>query len=122
MQHIDKLFQIAKRKSEFDNSNPWYSGSQLYLTEMKNEVDEVVEEIPKHRRCYLEDELGDVLWDYFNAILSLEKEAGVTLDSIIARACRKYEERVGAIENGIPWDDVKQQQKKQLADEYANEK
>lgn len=120
MQHIDKLIEIAKRKSEFDKSNSWYQGSTTYLAEIKKEVDEVVEELPKDRLRYLEDELGDVLWDYLNAILSLEKDKGVKLESVIERACLKYEERVSAIENGISWDDIKQKQKDELEREQSS--
>ncbi|EGQ8119733.1 nucleotide pyrophosphohydrolase [Vibrio cholerae] len=120
MQHLDKLLEVAKRKSEFDKNNSWYLDSSTYLAEIKKEVDEVIEEIPKNRLCYLEDELGDVLWDYLNAILSLEKEAGVKIESVVQRACRKYEERVSAIENGISWDDVKLKQKKELEQEQSS--
>ncbi len=119
MQDFDKLLDIAKRKSEFDKSNAWYSGASTYLSEIKKEVDEVLDELPKHRIGHLEDELGDVLWDCLNAILCLEKEAGVKMDSIVQRACRKYEERVSAIENGISWEDVKRKQKKKLEQEQA---
>ncbi|WP_114140700.1 MazG nucleotide pyrophosphohydrolase domain-containing protein, partial [Vibrio cholerae] len=101
-------------------NNSWYLGSSTYLAEIKQEVDEVVEEIPKNRLCYLEDELGDVLWDYLNTILSLEKEAGVKIESVVQRACRKYEERVSAIENGISWDEVKLKQKKELEQEQSS--
>ncbi|HFG2029839.1 TPA: MazG nucleotide pyrophosphohydrolase domain-containing protein [Vibrio cholerae] len=120
MQHLDKSLEIAKRKSEFDKSNSWYLGSSTYLAEIKKEVDEVVEEIPKNRLCYLEDELGDVLWDYLNAILSLEKEAGVKIESVVQRACRKYGERVSAIENSISWGEVKLKQKKELEHEQSS--
>jgi len=68
MKEFDKLLSIAKRKATFDDNNSWTSGSTTYLTEIKNEVDEVIEEIPKSRKCYLEDELGDVLWDYLNVL------------------------------------------------------
>ncbi|MDA5319747.1 nucleotide pyrophosphohydrolase, partial [Vibrio cholerae] len=27
MQHLDKLLEVAKRKSEFDKNNSWYLGS-----------------------------------------------------------------------------------------------
>lgn len=119
MNDFAKLIAIAKRKAEFDKDNTWYAGASTYLSEMKKEVDEVIEEIPNKRICYLEEELGDVLWDYFNAVLSLEKEQGVKLDSIINRACRKYDERVMAIENGISWDEVKNKQKQLLEQEQA---
>lgn len=119
MQNIDKLIEIAKRKSEIDKDNSWYQGSSTYLVEIKKEVDEVVEEIPKDRLCYLEDELGDVLWDYLGIVLSLGKEKGVKLESIIERACRKYEERISAIENDISWDEIKQKQKSELEREQS---
>ncbi|EKO3566897.1 nucleotide pyrophosphohydrolase, partial [Vibrio metschnikovii] len=61
----------------------------------------------------------DVLWDYLNAVLSLEKEKGIKLDSIIERACRKYDERITAIESGISWDEVKEKQKSELAREQS---
>ncbi|EKF9118036.1 nucleotide pyrophosphohydrolase, partial [Vibrio cholerae] len=44
MQHLDKLLEVAKRKSEFDKNNSWYLGSSTYLAEIKKEVDEVIEE------------------------------------------------------------------------------
>lgn len=53
------MIKIAKRKSEIDKDSSWSQGSSTYLVEIKKEVDEVVEEIPKDRLCYLEDELGD---------------------------------------------------------------
>lgn len=55
----------------------------------------MIEEIPKSRQCYLEDELGDVLWDYLNILTALEKEQG--------------------IESGKRWADIKAQQKAALA-------
>lgn len=118
MKEFDKLLEIARRKFEFDKNNTWYSGSVTYLSEIKKEIDEVLEEIPNNRICYLEDELADVLWDYLNAVLSLEKEIGVNAKSIIKRASEKYEERISAIENGVSWDSVKRKQKLNLEQEY----
>ncbi len=60
MKEFEELLAIAKRKSDFDQNNSWPNGSTTYLTEMKKEIDEVLEEIPKSRNCYLEEELGDV--------------------------------------------------------------
>ncbi|MFZ5949303.1 MAG: MazG nucleotide pyrophosphohydrolase domain-containing protein [Candidatus Rifleibacteriota bacterium] len=122
MQEFKYLIEIARRKSEFDKNNNWYAGSSTYLAEIKKEVDEVAEEIPKNRICYLEDELGDVLWDYLNTVLSLEKESGVKIESIVNRACQKYEERLSAIENGISWAEIKQKQKKELEQKQLLEK
>lgn len=118
MEKFDRLFELARRKTVFDESNTWYKGSETYLAGIKNEVDEVIEEIPRSRQCYLEDELGDVLWDYLNVLTTLEKEHGIDTNAVLLRACRKYEERVSGIELGRKWSDIKEQQKLALANEH----
>lgn len=118
MKEFDKLLGIAKRKADFDKTNTWSNGSETYLTEIKNEVDEVIEEIPKSRKCYLEDELGDVLWDYLNILTALEKETGIDVRAVLERACYKYEERISGIETGKKWSDIKAKQKIDLATEH----
>ncbi|QXO18897.1 MazG nucleotide pyrophosphohydrolase domain-containing protein [Vibrio ostreae] len=118
MQDFERLLDIARRKAGFDENNPWYTGPETYLAALKSEVDEVSEEIPKHRLCYLEDELGDVLWDYLNAILALQKEAGVSVESVIQRACDKYQQRMATLEAGGSWDEIKRKQQQNLQQEY----
>ncbi|MCG6230188.1 MazG nucleotide pyrophosphohydrolase domain-containing protein [Vibrio furnissii] len=112
--NVEALLAIAQRKNRIDQSSDWFHGAQTYLTEIHSELQEVQDEIPYQRRCFLEEELGDVLWDYLNLLLSLEQESEIQMESVIARACQKYEQRVGAIEQGISWDDVKAQQKMTL--------
>lgn len=120
MKEFNTLLEIAKRKANFDQNNPWSNGSETYLVEIKNEVDEVIEEIPKARRCYLEDELGDVLWDYLNILTALEKEIGLDAQAVLQRACYKYEERLSGIESGEKWSDIKEKQKIALAVEHGS--
>jgi len=120
MKDFDKLVAIAKRKAKFDESNTWSNGSETYLAEIKNEVDEVIEEIPKSRKCYLEDELGDVLWDYLNILVALEKEVSIDLEAVLKRACEKYEERISGIENGKKWSKIKEKQKIALENEHKS--
>ncbi|EKO3368379.1 nucleotide pyrophosphohydrolase [Vibrio fluvialis] len=115
--NVEALLAIAQRKSDIDQSSDWFQGAQTYLHEIQSELQEVEEEIPHERRCYLEEELGDVLWDYLNLLLALEKESEIKLESVIARACKKYEQRISAIEQGIGWDEVKAQQKVALQTE-----
>ena len=43
MKEFEELLAIAKRKSDFDQNNSWPNGSTTYLTEMKKEIDEVLE-------------------------------------------------------------------------------
>ena len=116
-QHFTELLAIARRKAIFDQSNPWYQGPETYLEAMKREIDEVVEEVPKHRACFLEDELGDLLWNYLNILLALEKQTDIDPDAVLARACKKYEDRISGIENGQLWKDIKAQQKAELRTE-----
>lgn len=119
MDEFKQLLNIAIRKSKFDKNYDWSNGSETYLSEIKKEVDEVIEELPKQRKCYLEEELGDVLWDYLNILVALEQEIGIDTQSVLERACKKYEERVSGIESGELWQDIKQRQKQQLANEQA---
>lgn len=121
MKSFNTLVHIARRKNHFDQTNPWSNGSSTYLAEICKEVQEVSDEIAQDRQPYLEDELGDVLWDYLNLVLALEKEKGIRLEDVLARATRKYEERISGIENGIPWQETKEKQKVVLKQEQ-NEK
>ncbi|KZN49877.1 MazG nucleotide pyrophosphohydrolase domain-containing protein [Pseudoalteromonas luteoviolacea] len=119
MPDLENLLAIAQRKFIFDQTNSWYSGSNTYLSALQDEVAEVLVEIPKERKCHLEDELGDILWNYLNIILALEKEAGIDMDSIVKRAVNKYEQRVSAIEQGGSWAEVKEKQKRALEKEQS---
>lgn len=119
VENFQKLLKIAERKSKFDQGNSWSNGSETYLSEIIKEVQEVMEEIPKKRNCYLEDELGDVLWDYMNILLALEKESNISIPSVLNRACEKYEERISGIESGELWATIKERQKIALANEQA---
>ncbi len=114
MKQFENLLNIARRKNKFDETNSWASGSKTYLDEIRKEIDEVSDEIPKKRNNFLEDELGDVLWDYLNIVLSLEKESGIKVESVLNRACKKYEERISGIEQGKLWKDIKALQKQAI--------
>ena len=119
MKEFEQLLKIAKRKTQFDKGNSWSNGAKTYLAGIKEEVDEVIEELPKSRQCYLEDELGDILWDYLNVLSALEDEKGIDTQAVLTRACQKYEERISGIESGKTWADIKEKQKIALAKEHS---
>ena len=119
MESLEALLALARRKSSIDENNSWFKGPDTYLAAIKNEIDEVSEEISASRRCYLEDELGDVLWNYLNLLTAVEKETGINPDAVFARACQKYDERISGIESGESWAEIKAQQKRLLAAEYS---
>lgn len=119
MENFAKLLDIVRRKAVFDRSNPWYTGPQSYLAGLKDEVDEVIDEIDRQRACYLEDELGDLLWNCLNATVALENAGQVSLESVLARACRKFEMRLSGLEAGRTWEDIKHEQQAALAREHS---
>lgn len=116
--HFSSLFDIARRKAKYDNTNTWYKGSETYFDALYQELEEVGEEITQTRLCYLEDELGDVLWNYLNLLMALEKEQGIDPTSVLSRAVNKYHQRVTTIENNGSWADVKAEQKLRLQQEF----
>lgn len=120
MNSFNTLINIARRKNHFDQTNPWSNGSSTYIEEIQKEIQEVAEEIALDRQPYLEDELADVLWDYLNLVLALEKEKGIKLEDVLERATRKYEERVSGVESGILWKETKEKQKAALEQEQRN--
>ena len=121
MNEFDTLLKIAERKSAIDADSDWYQGPETYLTGIENELAEVRSELNKHRRVYLEDELADVLWDYVNVLQALAKEQGIDPQRVLHRACQKYQERVTAIEQGQPWDEVKHRQSVELAKAHCED-
>lgn len=86
MKKFDELYAIATRKSQYDQTNTWFKGVETYLEAVGKEVDEVREEIREDRLCHLEDELGDVLWNYLNVLKVLEREKGIDPEKVLERA------------------------------------
>lgn len=118
---IEHILLLAKKKHQIDQQIDWSGGSSTYLSELRGELDEVNEEILLNRGCYLEDELGDVLWDYLNLLVCLENEKKVNIDNVLVRAHIKYNERVVALEAGNTWSEIKVKQKLRLEKEYQTE-
>jgi NTP pyrophosphatase (non-canonical NTP hydrolase) len=108
---FEKLFAIAQRKHKFDETNAWCEGSQTYFAGLHSEIHEVAEELTSGRREDLEEELGDVLWDYLNFLLCLNAEEKISIDDVLNRTIEKFDERVSGIENGEAWSAVKARQK-----------
>lgn len=116
---LNSLIALARRKHRIDQHSGWSEGSRTYLSALATELDEVEAELQQQRRCYLEDELGDLLWNYLNSLVGLEAERGIKLERVLARANSKYSERIETIENGGFWKEIKAQQQQQLALEQA---
>jgi NTP pyrophosphatase (non-canonical NTP hydrolase) len=118
---LTALMEIVIEKNRVDQLGDWSNGSSTYFNALKQELDEVADEVASGRRCYLEDELGDVLWDYLNFLLCLEKEEKINFDRVFERVIDKFKERVEGITHGESWDDIKARQKLRLAQEYKKQ-
>ncbi len=97
----------------------WYQGSQTCIKWLKNEINEVIVEIEGGNPIFLEDELGDVLWDYFCLLHSLDIEWRIKKKRVFERALKKFSERIG---NDMVWknnwNEIKIHQKQELTTEY----
>jgi NTP pyrophosphatase (non-canonical NTP hydrolase) len=118
IESIQKLLAVVDRKYRYDQKGTWSNGATTYLTALKEEVKEVEEELKQNRTCFIEDELGDILWDYLSALKCLEHEKGIDVSNVLKRALNKYDERITGIENGTPWNKIKDKQKAELKEEY----
>ncbi|MDX2371040.1 MAG: MazG nucleotide pyrophosphohydrolase domain-containing protein [Colwellia sp.] len=113
-QYFEKLMDLSELKLKRDLKGTWSKGSSTYFKALFDELDEVSEELHSDRQCYLEDELGDVLWDYLCLLKHLENEKKVDINSLLQRANKKYDRRITGITNGEEWDAIKSEQKQLL--------
>lgn len=110
-QQFERLLEIAQRKNKIDQHSDWSNGSSTYFEELFNELEEVRAELDSNNVEFLEEELGDVLWDYLNLLLHLDQERRISIDTILTRTIEKFHERVSGIENGESWQAIKAKQK-----------
>lgn len=118
VEEIDSLIEIIQAKQKSSEAGGWTGGSRVFLSELRKELIEVESEMSAGRACYLEDELGDVLWDYLNLLLALESEGQISASRVFSRSLEKYRERVNALANNIDWETVKSAQKEKLKKEH----
>ena len=82
-QHLIELLDVVKAKNSIDQNSSWSNGSETYLRGIGLELGEVTEELKLDRQGYLEEELGDVFWDYLNLLLCLEQEGRINLSGYL---------------------------------------
>ena len=111
---LDILMEVVKRKISRDKKGTWSKGSITYLEAFSDEIKEVKEELSSGKQCYLEDELGDLLWVYLCFVHNLEIEGKVSMSKVFERSLSKYQERVEGINNGECWEQIKAKQKLKL--------
>lgn len=115
--NIEKIYKLVEDKAVIDQNTDWCQGSSTLFAEIRKELDEAESELNDNRKCYLEDELGDILWDYLNLLKNLELEDKIEANKVFERCAKKYTERLKGIKNGHSWDIVKNKQKEELKKE-----
>lgn len=121
MRETKKIIEIARRKLEIDKKRNWSAGSKTYFDELRKEIQEAEEENKQNNNVKLEDELGDIFWDYANLLVNLEEEGKINLERVFERSQKKYDERVSGIENNKSWDEIKKKQKYEIQKEILKQ-
>ena len=88
---LTKLLKLVKEKYSIDKKQNWYKWSITYFNGLKDEIEEVSEELKENNSVYLEDELWDILWGYLNFLKWLKEEWKIkSMKSVIQRCEKKY--------------------------------
>ena len=110
---ITDFIHLVEKKSIWQQD--LYNKPTTYITGILSEIQEVSDEIRPDNIVFLEDELGDIFWDYCNLLLCLQKEWKIrSWQDVFVRARRKYTERVDSGDR----DTTKRQQKSILQSEH----
>ncbi len=120
---MEKFRDILNLARENIRSNPSLQGRSAedvalqYLGGLKDEVEEVRDEIKEHNRVHLEDELSDIAWDYACLLAQLEQVGYIdSAENVITHGLSKYSERAPAFleDSEDMWDAIKTKQKSEL--------
>ncbi len=120
---ILQLSEIRMRHLHSWGGHGFYKWPETFITGLINEIDEVKVEYDANKKVLLEDELGDVFWDYICLLESLELNGKISKEKVYERCYQKFSERLNIIDwsdNG-DWQEVKKKQKQRLLNESNNE-
>jgi NTP pyrophosphatase (non-canonical NTP hydrolase) len=124
---MEKFREILDIARENIQKNPSLQGRAAedvalqYLGGLKDEVEEVRDEVKENNRVHLEDELSDIAWDYACVLAQLEQAGYIdSAEAVIAHGLLKYSERAPAFLEASEdmWDAVKAKQKIDLKNRH----
>ncbi len=134
LKEIKKIFELSEYNVEKNYFAKREDAAIKYLEEAKEEIDEAILECRDKNAIYLEDELGDIFWDYLASIKVLEKEGKIrSIENVFKNCFRKYSERLEILElekykewhnnpkkDEVPkeWKKIKNKQKKSLKEKH----
>ncbi|MDD2693875.1 MAG: MazG nucleotide pyrophosphohydrolase domain-containing protein [Candidatus Gracilibacteria bacterium] len=118
---IQKLIILTEKRIPFlmkHGDGNFFKGSQTFFDGILDEMNEVKEELENGKQVYLEDELGDVFWDYICLLENLEQEGKINKEKVFERCYTKFSERLNIDgSNNGNWIEVKRMQKERLKQE-----
>lgn len=121
---LEKILTLSENRIKFlrTSDGDWfYEWSQTFYDAILDEMREVKIEIDTWKRVLLEDELGDVFWDYICFLEALEREWKIIKEKVYERALEKYSERLNLDGSSRwTWQSIKNQQKQKLIKEQEN--
>lgn len=120
LKKIEKITELSKKNTKL---NPYYKKftPEIYFWFLKDEIKEVEDELKKNNKVYLEDELWDIIWVYFNLLNKLENEGLIDKNKVFDRSYKKFSERLApyfAWSTKSEWDEIKKVQKESLLEEH----
>jgi len=121
MQQVDHIFHLVEQKYNYSlQRDPTWATHVPYMTSLQHSIKTIENEISANRSAHLEDELGDILWDFCNMIYTLKKEWYIdSYHNVWERALDKYEERVWGVKEWISREHTKWLQKQRLFQEQV---
>lgn len=120
MSFLEEYRLLVEQKIAFHKENrPEWNNSAMYFEGLSNEIEEIKVELKKDNHVYLEDELGDILWDYMNMLHHLEQEWLISsVEHVFERSIKKYTERVDGQISRRSRKEIKAEQKLALQEEH----
>jgi NTP pyrophosphatase (non-canonical NTP hydrolase) len=127
---MEKFRDILNIARENIRKNPDLQGRAAdevafkYLAGLKDEVEEVRDELKENNRVHLEDELSDIAWDYACVLAQLEYVGYIeSAEAVIAHGFDKYSERAPAFLEASEemWDTIKAKQKRELKQRHEEQ-
>lgn len=121
---FEKILTLSEKRIRFlrENDNSWFfQSSQTFYDGILDEMEEVKAEIQEWKKVLLEDELGDVFWDYICLLETLQQEWKIEKNKVFERCYEKFSERLNFDgSNNGNWQAIKQIQKQRLKKEQES--
>lgn len=118
----NKVKELSNKRIKYfiKNKIPFYKWNQTYIDWIKDELQEVEDEIKENNSVYLEDELWDLFWDYLCLLHSLENEWKISsVEKVFERSYEKFSERIWVNwTEWQNWDKIKKAQKQKREKEH----